>query len=526
MVQFKGSISGKNIFVYSPKGGKKYSSSELGQYLKKFKLCNALKLIGELSNELLYSTTGKTVFIKGVPISDGVLAYLSMRLIEVSNDYRSKDMNIDDLLKAIDMFFGIPDPYEKDQENAQGCFIRFGASQFDYDCELRHLIPRTLIIYRDLWKGSCNIDQAIQDLFNLNLQDVLVLGFLFMAASKYGFFYRYELSDSWPESIKEYLLPIKQESLLKMISSSYDNFRKSMRSDCLLGEEFEKFRFNPLHVYPLVTPDRNLNLGSSQIYIAPIPFLVLERITKGLYFNLSDYFKTDKSNQFRSDFGVVFQDYVYLLLEKSLEKSNVKKEWKYVYKKNSRNTPDLFVIKDHAAVLIEVKQAGLYSTAKKWGEADDIQKDILRNIGAGVNQMWEFEQHLKDSLCSAPEWFKDIQIVERIVVTYDRSYFLNSFVREEIVKSFPLISKQYHWHIVVIEELEYFLGIVGDNFIEELEKKRLDYEEDNMDFRDYYTRKFPVNSITNPYLLAEYNKFFENLNFDPNLPSEDICNDF
>jgi hypothetical protein len=519
MVQFKGSISGKNIFVYSPKGGKKYSSSDLGQYLKKFKLCNALKLIGELSNELLCSTTGKTLIIEGVPVSDGVLAYLSMRLIEVSNDYRSKDMNIDDLLKAIDMFFGISDPYEKDQENAQGCFIRFGASQFDYDCELRHLIPRTLIIYRDLWKGNCNINQAIQDIFNLNLQDILTLSILFLGASKYGFFHQFE--NNLSESIMDYLQPNKQEAFLKKLSFSYKDFRDNLNSDNLLTEEYEKFRFNPLHTYPLITPERNLNLGKSPIYIAPIPFLILERMTKGLYFTLSDHFNSGKGNQFRSDFGIVFQEYVYLLLQKSLGESNVKQEWKYKYEKNSRNTPDLFAIKDNIAVLIEVKQAGLYQKSKLFGEVEDIKNDILRNIGSGVNQMWEFENHLKNSSCSAPDWFKGIKIVERIVVTYDRSYFLNSFLREEIAKNFPHISNQYHWHIVAIEELEYFLGIVGENFIEELENKRLDDEGDGMDFRDYYTRKFPANSCINSYLLDEYDKFFESLN----LPSEDICND-
>jgi hypothetical protein len=85
---------------------------------------------------------------------DGVLAYLSMRLIESSDDDRSKDMTVDDLLKAIDMYLGLPDPFQEDSDNLQGFLIRFGASQLDYAREARHLLPRTLIIYENLWTKS------------------------------------------------------------------------------------------------------------------------------------------------------------------------------------------------------------------------------------------------------------------------------------------------------------------------------------------------------------------------------------
>jgi hypothetical protein len=58
-------------------------------------------------------------------------------------------------------------------------------------------------------------------------------------------------------------------------------------------------------------------------------------------------------------------------------------------------------------------------------------------------------------------------------------------LRDEIRQLYPSILNSYHWHTIAVEELEYFLGIVGTEFIAALAEKRLNDEGDNMDFRDY-----------------------------------------
>lgn len=510
------SIFGKNIITYTPRGGKRYSPDELGQYLRKFKLCDALRLIGEVSSKL---RGHKKLHIKNVPIFNGVLAYLSMRLIENSNDYRSLDMTIDDLLTAIDMFFGIPDPFEYDRSNEQGCLIRFGASQLDYDREARHLLPRNLIIYGDLWKtveGSKQIDiaDAIQRFCGLTLQEILLLSFLFSSRSNNGFFCLYEekWTDDYP-SLKNYFSLDKQQAFANWISCRYSEFRTLSRADLPQATEYEKFRFNPLCLKPAIIPDRNPKPGSSQVYITPIPSLIYERVTRGLYFSLSEHFSSGKSNPFRGAFGSVFQEYVGLLLKKTFGANNVQQEWKYVCRKNYKDTPDWFVIQNGVAVMIEVKQSGLYLNAKKWGDIKDIQKNLTQSIGAGVEQMCKFERDVESGLCTVPDWFNGIKITERLVVTYDRSYFLNSTLRDEVRQLYPSISETYHWHTIAVEELEYFLGIVGTNFVDALAEKRLDTEGDDMDFRDYYSRKCSKEDCRNPYLDSVYDKFFGELGF-------------
>lgn len=520
MSRFEGTMGGKDVITYTPKGHKQYNSNDIGQYLRQFKLCNALRLIGGLSHSLSNSYKGLQI-IEGVPISNGTLAYLSMRLIENSNDYRGKDMTIGNLLIAVDMVFGLQDPFQKHKENPLGCLIRYGASQLDYEREVHHLLSRTLIIYEHLWSevpGSTQADvsSAIQSFSGLTLQEMLVLSLALFHGAKNGFFRLFEDIENCHIHLREYFEPDKQKAFANWISCGYKEFREKSRSDMPSANEYERFRFNPLHLKPAITPDRNPKPGFPQVYIAPIPTLIYEKVTRGLYFSLTKHFECEKGNPFRSAFGSVFQEYVGLLLKQTFGEVNVQKDWKYGPKKHLRDTPDWFVIQNGAAVLIEVKQAGLYLNAKKWGELEQIGKDLTQSIGSGANQMWEFEQSIESGSCTVPDWLNGIEITERLVVTYDRSYFLNSILRGEVKQLYPSISETYHWHTIAVEELEYFLGIVGTDFIEALKEKRLDPEGDRMDFRDYYARKYSQDDCINPYLDRVFDNFFSELGIPSN----------
>ncbi|NJL58978.1 MAG: hypothetical protein HC887_04315 [Desulfobacteraceae bacterium] len=59
-------------------------------------------------------------------------------------------MNYDDLLKICDMYLGLPDPIEDDLD-AESCLIRLGTQQFDYQRQKITLLPRTLLMYKQLW---------------------------------------------------------------------------------------------------------------------------------------------------------------------------------------------------------------------------------------------------------------------------------------------------------------------------------------------------------------------------------------
>lgn len=517
MSSFQGNINGVNIIPYSSRGGKQYSPEKIGKYLKKFKLCDALNLIGQYSYRI-FKNNSQFIKIKGVCISYESLAYLSMRLIEESNDSPSSRMTEDDLLEAIDMFYGLPYPWEKDDENLLGLFTRMGASQLDHNREMRHLFPRTLIMYedfKDLWnKHEVDIEAAIQSFSSLNLREILALGLFFSTGGcgvSQGFFRLRKNIDIYPDALKQYLDWNKQQTFANWISCTYKEFRSQLEKDVPPSVDYERFRFNPLLLKPAIIPDCNPQPGCSQVYITPIPTLIYRKVTRGLYFSLADHFRNQKSNPFRTAFGYVFQEYVGLLLKKTMGDANVKSEWRQGPKKCPIDTPDWFVIKNGVAVVIEVKQSGLYLEAKKWGKIDKIQKDIPKTIGKGVEQLWKFEQYVNDNSSQVPDWFNDIKIVERLVVTYDLTYFSNSILRGAVRNLYPSIPKNYHWHTIAVEQLEYFLGMAGTNFIEALTEKRLNTDWNSMDFREYWSKRYSSEDCNNPFLNSVYDHYFSEL---------------
>ena len=84
-------------------------------FLRKFQLHEALRLIGSLSYQWFFTQKQSVGEVRGVPVSDSLLAYLAMRLIESSNDYRSVNMAEADILRAADMYWGLPDPLEVEE---------------------------------------------------------------------------------------------------------------------------------------------------------------------------------------------------------------------------------------------------------------------------------------------------------------------------------------------------------------------------------------------------------------------------
>lgn len=506
MIRHEYNITGKEVITYEPKDGKSYRAEDIGRYLKRFCLNEALRLIGEISYRIANSGLPVQV-IRGIPIGDFILAYLSMRLIENSNDYRSKIMQLPDLLKACDMYFGLPDPLTANND-AEACLMRFGQVQFDYDREMRNLLARTVAIYRELWPhvpeaSSVDIDTALKQISGLELEEILLFGLAFGGRlnRERGFFRIYQDSELDDEGLKERFSEGRQLKFIKWISCDYNTFRKRAKSQEVPSPDFEKYRFNPLCVTPIIVPDRNPQPWNPPVYIVPIFRFLHERVTRGLYFDLSDFFaRPGKRNDFRTAFGAVFQEYVGLLLRKAIGPKHILGEFEYG---KMKKTPDWIILEDQRAILIEVKQSGLYLRAKTWGELEDIKKDLSQTIGHGVKQLLTFEQDMKRGGYEELKCLSGAKEIERLVITYDRPYFLNSILREKIKeilhKENVQISQDYHWHSISVEEFEYLIGVYSYQIFDILKQKRLDDKYDSMDFRDYLAR-LSEKKPSNPYL--------------------------
>jgi hypothetical protein len=504
-------IAGKNVVTYSPRSNKCFSPDDITQFLRKFQLNKALVLIGQVSYNLFGNSLPFKV-INGTPISDSILAYIATKLIEGSNDYRSRNMTIDDLLFACDMYFGMTDPLYEDDGVIQS-LTRFGMQQLDFDREVGNSLPRTLAIYKKLWNkidsNKIDINETIQKISGLDLEEALFLSYVFSTISKQGYFHKQnveEANNNFTKKFLETLQPSKQKAFINWISCNYDTFRKVNKSQAVPDSSFDKYKFNNLFKYPIVIPDRKVLQGESESYIVPIRRLLYERISRGLYFDLTLFFSEEGvGNKFRESFGYVFQEYVGTLFRETIDYAKILNEWKYA--KPNKMTPDWIILGNEKAILVEVKQSILYLQAKTWGELNNIKDNLKKTIGGAVNQLWKFERDIReyDDL----EILSNCKTIERLIVTYDHSYFLNSVLHDLVLELHPDIPKNYFWHVISVEALERILGLSGVTLFKILEDKRLDSDGSAMDFRDYIGRKYEGSLVNNKYLNSIHHSFLE-----------------
>lgn len=506
------SLHGKGLSVYTPRGGKSYAREDFERFFIKFPLFEFLRLIGGFSNQPIQE-------LKGVPAPTGALAYLAMRAVESTNDYRGDFIpTLDDLVKALDMYWGLPDPIEEDGD-AYSCLLRFGSTQFDYQRRINNLLPRSFAIYRDLWNtvaSTIPVDSVIKTISGSSIEDILTFTYSYVGQSHKtgGFFRLYNAVDSDDKNIIELFDKEKQQAYIDWLTSNYKMFREKAREEFkkIPGSVYEKQQFNPLLKYPILKPDVNPSPENPQVYIIPVSHILQERVTRGLYFELSDHFKGNgRKNPFRENFGYVFQEYVGKLLKESVNTDCVVCEFKYDKKQNS--TPDWMVIEDNACIFIEVKQGGLYLDAKLWGDVKTTKEDLNKTVGAGVQQLWKFEQAVYSGKFSELSFLSNIKEFHRLIVSYDNLYFANSLlrdmIRENFVKDGVSIPPEYNWQIISIDELEAVLGMHGKDLLNFLKQKQANIDDEQLDFNDYLGRNYADRDPSHPYLKRIEESFFE-----------------
>ncbi|KKK67263.1 hypothetical protein LCGC14_2955810, partial [marine sediment metagenome] len=241
-----GTTKGINISVYRPRGGKRYSGVDIARVLKKFKLNETLKFIGELSHKILSNNGESIIEIQRVPVSDSVLAYTAMVAIESSNDYLKESITIEDIVKVADMYFGLPDPYSTDHSFDQ-LLLRLGLAQFYYDRELKNILSRTFLIYCELWEKTIearhvDIEAAMEDISGLKIEESLIIAYSYFEACKYGFFRMYDQNNIEQEKDRPLFTQEKQGRFLKWIACTYQQFRNesSAMAMQLPNSDYEK----------------------------------------------------------------------------------------------------------------------------------------------------------------------------------------------------------------------------------------------------------------------------------------------
>ncbi|SDL30367.1 hypothetical protein SAMN05660337_2574 [Maridesulfovibrio ferrireducens] len=487
------SIAGKEVLIFGNESGEEYVYQDLVDQLRRYNIFESLNWIGKKSYHLSKSTN-----------VNSILAYVSMVLIKHCNDHRTKSLDDNGLLNVVQSYLSLKDPLLEDGDGV-AYLLRYGAVCWDYARPTVYAIPRTYLLYSKLW-GKCNkvtidLKNDIKEITGLKLEDLLYMACEFHTRSKNGHVLKYK------DSNVSLFDDENQNLFFKFVSCDYETFRNECKE---IRAGYEKYSFNPLLKFPLIISQKRPYELDVKPYLVPVPDLLLYRVTNGLFFDLAERYRgKKKENPFRTSFGYVFQDYVGELLKRTVPEHQVLPEFKY---DKTNDSPDWLLLDGDKLVVIEVKHPILYLNAKQFGEYATVKKDLKQTIGKAAIQLYKFEEAIKSSTDIKLSRFKQCKI-QRLIVTYDSGYFLNSFIKdcsEEILKdNLGFVPDNFDFQAISIDDFEYLIGGYGKNLFSFLKNKVITKEHREMDFREYIYCQNNFDQCRNEFLENLLNELLE-----------------
>jgi hypothetical protein len=203
-------------------------------------------------------------------------------------------------------------------------FLRLMASQFYFSQNFFPCHARSLILYEEILPKSakdrtelCRFDfhQEFSKLYEVSLFDFVSTSFVAYCASKgntCGFTNSY-----FRKAREDGVLKTNDETISKIInkiSADPDKFRKAYDKMKQNDRRFRMYDFNPLLSYPLLKPWKGVDR-----MVAPLPELILHRISEGIYYEML----TTHGTRFTEWFGYLFEEYVGEILRNSVSSDKI-----------------------------------------------------------------------------------------------------------------------------------------------------------------------------------------------------------
>ncbi len=141
-----------------------------------------------------------------------------------------------------------------------------------------------------------------------------------------------------------------------------------------------------------------LLIESKDIIVGPIPDLVVERFTNGLYYDL-----VDNPGELRDLIGRRFEGLCKLMLEVFLPDLEVVPEFKFGTAKHRIDSPDLFLVdKGETVAIIECKAKKAPISVKLGEEIDPLHDPAFADLAKGAFQIWRFVSRVRRGMVEAP----------------------------------------------------------------------------------------------------------------------------
>lgn len=478
------------------------------------RLCNRLsaKLVKERKTIIAGdwpSIEGGFTLKKAFHITQHKIALLAMITLQNYRYSHGKTPSRKEFIALVNNVSTIRNPIDDNKpadprEAIFGMMIRLVYQQFPYQESIFNVLPRHLLLYpySRVRSPLLKLDSEAHRYFGLSIMEYMTIGLAFHAASLEHAAFPLSFIENTPvESIKKHLTRTKIERFLSRTAVDFDTFRGLCMQEIKAFPDGGTYRFNPLFDRPIIK-------GKDGRFCVPVPVLVTQAITKGLYYDFLDIFSTETGNPFSEWFGHAFEYYGGLLLKYSFGKRNVYPE--PTYGKAHQGGPDWTVVQGNSAIVFEFRSGRLNKKAKTYANYSDVATLVRRNV---IEPLAKFPGKIGDIKAGLTGIPSDIGMeFFPCVVTYEPLYstqLFNDIIQREMKRE-GIAS--FDHELMSIEDLEWLLSwSTHESPVDFLRAKRANPEWKVMGVRELVgvkAREKGISKIRNPLLDRVFDKFW------------------
>ena len=348
-----------------------------------------------------------------------------------------------------------------------------------------------------------NLHALIEKCIGLTVEEIIKIGMSLLGVYQEKVALFYPPKSNYPELIKKNSI-----SFWGIFCIDHEKLKILLAKEQQFNEKFA-YTYSSLVAYPLIRKDWD----ERDAIICPIPRLLFERITDGIYYEIC------RAEGFDHSFGEAFQTYIGDAIKILYKKGKIYQESKYG--KNNRTTD--WIMEDNTAILfIECKTKRLTIGAKtELLNLDELESELDKIADAIVQTYKSIEnyknrlypqikfdpaKHLYPIIVTLEDWFlygdPIIKKLDELVAIKLKSAGLN----EDLMKSTP-------YCVMSAETFESFIFIANKNDIKSiLEEKLFDQDKKYWEIENYLRHKFPeeIKHAGCPF-ISELNKRIETI---------------
>lgn len=289
---------------------------------------------------------------------------------------------------------------------------------------------------------------------------------------------------------------------LKFTSTDLKNLKRKLHQNGEIDENWI-YRFSPLVQTPIII----MNINGEDKMICPLPHLLWERISQGLYFDLID------NALFPLAHGAAFERYIGEVLinalEVNIDQYKIIKPNPYYDRKNLKHGADWIIFDKTANLFIEAKTKKLRFNAKFLLDAEQLGEDI-DTISVSIVQNYK---NIIDAQNKKTDWEPNNLPTYSIIVTMEDWQVFSPLLQDRIQKSVEhkldlagigrnvLLDTPYI--LCSCEEFEIFCRVLGSYAIHEILSVTTSPQYKNWLFRTYLFERYSET-------ISNYsNKWFE-----------------